>query len=264
MGHGEGNQKSEIGNRKRRVWKGDGSMTAAKEAAGRSRVAVVTGANRGIGLEVSRQLAGLNFRVVMTGRDRGQIDKAARSLTGERVMPVQLDVTDTASIERAHRQIEDQLGGVDVLVNNAAILLHESSDVLAVPLDDYRRTFETNVFGAIQVCRAFVPAMARRRYGRVVNVSSGAGQLSRMSTYAPAYSMSKAALNALTRILAETYRGEGVLVNSVDPGWVRTDMGGSSAPRSVEEGADTIVWLATLPDSGPSGGFFHDRRRTEW
>src|SRR5262245_6821253 len=196
--------------------KGDGLMTAGTRGAGRSRVALVTGANRGIGLEVSRQLARLDFRVVMTGRDRGQIEKAARSLASERVVPVPMDVTDPASIERAHRQIEDQVGSVDVLVNNAAILLHESSDVLAIPLDDYRRTFETNVFGAIQVCRAFVPAMAKRRYGRIVNVSSGAGQLSRMSTYAPAYSMSKAALNALTCILSETYRRKGVLVNSVD------------------------------------------------
>ena len=239
-------------------------MTAATRAAGRSRVALVTGANRGIGLKVSRQLAALDFRVVMTGRDRRQVEKAAGSLASERVVPVQMDVTDPDSIERAHRQIDDQVGGVDVLVNNAAILLHESSDVLAIPLDDYRRTFETNVFGAIQACRAFLPGMAKRRYGRVVNVSSGAGQLSSMSTYAPAYSLSKAALNALTRILAETYHRKGVLVNSVDPGWVRTDMGGSNAPRSVEEGADTIVWLATLPDSGPSGGFFHDRRRIEW
>jgi NAD(P)-dependent dehydrogenase (short-subunit alcohol dehydrogenase family) len=106
--------------------------------------------------------------------------------------------------------------------------------------------------------------MAARGWGRVVNVSSGAGQLAGMSTYAPAYSMSKAALNALTRILAATYRTAGVLVNAVDPGWVRTDMGGPSAPRSPEQGVDTIVWLATLPDDGPSGGFFKDRLRIEW
>ena len=112
--------------------------------------------------------------------------------------------------------------------------------------------------------RVFIPGMAARRFGRVVNVSSGAGQLAGMSTYAPAYSMSKAALNALTRILAATYRKTGVLVNAVDPGWVRTDMGGRSAPRSVEQGADTIVWLATLPDDGPSGGFFRDRRPIDW
>jgi NAD(P)-dependent dehydrogenase (short-subunit alcohol dehydrogenase family) len=106
--------------------------------------------------------------------------------------------------------------------------------------------------------------MAEAHYGRIVNVSSGAGQLATMSTYAPAYSMSKTALNGFTRILAQTYRDSGVLVNAVDPGWVRTDMGGPSAPRSPQEGADTIVWLATLPDDGPSGGFFHDRRPTEW
>lgn len=239
-------------------------MTAAKKPAGRARVALVTGANRGIGLEVSRQLARLDYRVVMTGRDRTQIENAARALADGRVVPVTMDVTDRAGIVRAHRQIAEQVGVVDVLVNNAAILLHESSDVLAIPTDDYRRTFDTNVFGVIQACQVLVPPMAKQGYGRVVNVSSGAGQLSHMSTYAPAYSMSKAALNAFTRILAETYRGDGVLVNCVDPGWVRTDMGGSSAPRSVEEGADTIVWLATLPDSGPTGGFFHDRKRIDW
>ena len=117
---------------------------------------------------------------------------------------------------------------------------------------------------ALATCRVFVPAMAARGYGRIVNVSSGAGQLSTMGTYAPAYSMSKAALNAFTRILAATYRDRGVLVNAADPGWVRTDMGGAAATRSVEEGADTIVWLATLPDRGPTGGFFHDRRPAGW
>ena len=136
--------------------------------------------------------------------------------------------------------------------------------MLETPAKGFRDTFETNVFGAIEVCRVFVPPMSERRYGRVVNVSSGVSQLSRMSTYAPAYSISKTALNAFTRVLAETCRGRGVLVNAVDPGWVRTDMGGPSAPRSVEQGADTIAWLATLPDDGPTGGFFRDRRQIDW
>jgi NAD(P)-dependent dehydrogenase (short-subunit alcohol dehydrogenase family) len=144
------------------------------------------------------------------------------------------------------------------------VLLFENEDALSIPPDAYRQTFDTNVFGVIDVCRVFVPAMARAGYGRIVNVSSGAGQLATMSAYAPAYSMSKAALNAFTRILAHTCRDRGVLVNAVDPGWVSTDMGGPAAPRSPEEGADTIVWLATLPDGGPTGGFFHDRRPIEW
>jgi NAD(P)-dependent dehydrogenase (short-subunit alcohol dehydrogenase family) len=230
-------------------------------------VALVTGANRGLGFETSRQLLAMGLTVVMAGRDRAALERARRQLPGDaraRAVAVPLDVTDAESIAAAHRSVSEHVGSVDVLVNNAAVLLFENEDALSIPPNGYRDTFETNVFGAIEVCRTFVPGMARRRYGRVVNVSSGAGQLAGMSTYAPAYSMSKAALNAFTRILASTYRDTGVLVNAVDPGWVRTDMGGRSAPRSPQEGADTIVWLATLPDGGPTGGFFRDRRAIEW
>jgi len=232
----------------------------------KARVAVVTGANRGIGLETCRQLLGRGLRVAMTGRDEGALERARVEIGDmtEHLMTARMDVTDPASIEAAHRSIVQRLGDVDVLVNNAAVLLYENSDVLSIPADGFRRTLDTNLFGVIEVCRVFVPSMLERRYGRIVNVSSGAGQLTRMSTYAPAYSMSKASLNAFTRILAETYRGEGVLANVVDPGWVRTDMGGPSAPRSVEKGAETIVWLATLPDDGPTAGFFRDRRPIEW
>jgi NAD(P)-dependent dehydrogenase (short-subunit alcohol dehydrogenase family) len=233
----------------------------------RPRVALVTGANRGLGLETTRQLLARGTTVVMTGRDDRSLRRARASLEEDvrtRATVVSMDVTDPESIAAAYRIVRDRLGGVDVLVNNAAILLSEHADVLSIESSAYRKTFETNLFGVIEVCRAFVPDMARRRWGRVVNVSSGAGQLAGMSTYAPAYSMSKTALNACTRILASTYRDRGILVNSVDPGWVRTDMGGPSAPRSLEEGADTIVWLATLPDDGPTGGFFHDRQAIDW
>jgi NAD(P)-dependent dehydrogenase (short-subunit alcohol dehydrogenase family) len=233
----------------------------------RQRVALVTGANRGLGLETSRQLLAKGLTVVMAGRDEAALERARHELSQEhqrRAVTVLMDVTDSRTIINAHSMVNDRVGPVDVLVNNAAVLLAESDDVLSISTDDYRRTFDTNVFGVIDVCRAFVPDMARRRYGRVVNVSSGAGQLARMSTYAPAYSMSKTALNAFTRILAATYQDKGVLANVVDPGWVRTDMGGPSAPRSLQEGADTIVWLATLPDDGPTGGFFHDRRAIQW
>jgi NAD(P)-dependent dehydrogenase (short-subunit alcohol dehydrogenase family) len=161
-------------------------------------------------------------------------------------------------------ELEREMGGVDVLVNNAGVLLDEDTPILDLPMETARETFETNLFGALATCQAFVPGMMRRRYGRVVNVSSGAGLLGPMQGYAPAYSMSKTALNALTRQMAFAARGRNVLVNAVDPGWVRTDMGGSGAPRSVEKGADTIVFLATLPDGSPTGGFFHDRKQIPW
>ena len=230
-------------------------------------MALVTGANRGLGLETSRQLLAQGMTVVMAGRDAAALERARKGLPQDaagRAIVMAIDVTDAASIDAAERLVTERAGPVDVLVNNAAVLLFESADVLSIPPDGYRDTFETNLFGVVEVCRRFVPAMARRRRGRVVNVSSGAGQLSTMSTYAPAYSMSKAALNAFTRQLASAYRDRGILVNAVDPGWVRTDMGGPSAPRSPPAGADTIVWLATLPDDGPTGGFFHDRRANDW
>jgi NAD(P)-dependent dehydrogenase (short-subunit alcohol dehydrogenase family) len=234
---------------------------------GAARVALVTGANRGLGFETARQLLANGLSVVMAGRDAEALQRAHRSLVEHdlrRAMTVQMDVTSVESITTAQRAVTEQVGSVDVLVNNAAVLLGDNDDVLSITAEEYRRTFETNLFGVIEVCRAFAPGMTRARDGRIVNVSSGAGQLATMSTYAPAYSMSKAAVNAFTRILANTYRADGVLVNAVDPGWVRTDMGGPSAPRSPQQGADTIVWLATLPDGGPTGGFFRDRRPIEW
>jgi NAD(P)-dependent dehydrogenase (short-subunit alcohol dehydrogenase family) len=232
----------------------------------RPHVALVTGANRGLGFETSRQLLAKGLTVVLAGRDDAALERARRTLAPfeQRAMTVRMDLTDVESIVAAHRRVGERVGSVDVLVNNAAVLLFENDDVLSIPSAAYRESFETNVFGVIEVCRVFAPDMARAGYGRIVNVSSGAGQLATMSAYAPAYSMSKTALNAFTRLLAQTYRGSGVLVNAVDPGWVRTDMGGPSAPRSPQEGADTIVWLATLPDDGPTGGFFRDRRAIEW
>ena len=231
-----------------------------------ARIALVTGANRGLGLEIARQLLAHGLRVVLTGRDEAATHRALDALgaAGKNALVARLDVTDPASIAAARRTAEERLGPVDVVVNNAAVLLHENDGLLSIPRDAFRATFDTNVFGAMEVCRVFVPPMAERGYGRVVNVSSGVGQFARMSTYAPAYSISKTALNAFTRVLAATYQSQGVLINAVDPGWVRTDMGGKSAPRSVEQGAETAVWLATLPDDGPTGGFFRDRRAIPW
>jgi NAD(P)-dependent dehydrogenase (short-subunit alcohol dehydrogenase family) len=215
---------------------------------------------------VCRQLLHRGLRVILTSRDQVKAERAIRALEngGADIAAETLDVTNAASIQALARALEKRGECVDVLVNNAAILVAESRGILQTPLTDLRATLETNVIGAVAVAQAFASSMIERRYGRIVNVSSEAGQLASMGTYAPAYSMSKTALNALTRQLAAATRGTGVLVNSACPGWVRTDMGGRAAPKSVEEGADTIVWLATLPASGPSGGFFSERREIEW
>lgn len=232
----------------------------------RKRVAIVSGGNRGIGLEVCAQLAAAGHHVVLGSRSAAAGDKAARLLKarGLEVEPHPLDVTDEESVGALDEHVERVLGGADVLVNSAGLLLDEDGDVLEVDVQHFRDCAETNVYGALRLAQAFMPGMISRGYGRVVNVSSGAGQISTMTDYAPPYSLSKAALNALTRLLAAAARGSDVLVNSVDPGWVRTDMGGRSAPRSVAQGADTIVWCATLPKGGPSGRFFHDRKEVSW
>ena len=231
----------------------------------KQRIAVVTGGNRGIGLEICRQLAQLGYQVVLTSRDEVQGLGAQQRLVAEgaEVGYHPLDVTDAESVHRLAEVLQQAYGRVDVLVNNAGVML-DDRDVLEADLDIVRATMETNVYGPWQLTQALVPLMQQHGYGRIVNLSSGMGQLSGMGSHRPAYRLSKTALNALTRILAAQLQGSNILVNSMSPGWVRTDMGGPSAPRSVEEGADTAVWLATLPDDGPTGGFFQDRKPIPW
>jgi NAD(P)-dependent dehydrogenase (short-subunit alcohol dehydrogenase family) len=227
------------------------------------RIAIVTGANHGIGLQVCEDLARIDHRVVLTGRDPAKAQAAALAIKGA-VTPHVLDVTSADSITALRNFVAGEFGRCDVLVNNAAIYIDGSASVLDVGMDVVRDTVETDVYGPLMLCQAFLPMMLAQGYGRVVNVSSQAGQFKSMDAGTPAYSMSKAALNALTVMFARAVRHKNVLINAVCPGWVRTDMGGPGADRSVEEGADSIVWLATLPDGGSTGGFFHDRKRIDW
>ena len=231
-----------------------------------TRVAVVTGANRGMGLEACQQLAQLGYHVVLTSRDQRRGEQATQSLVrqGLSVTYHALEVTDPVSVKQLQQTLETRFGGADVLINNAAVYPDEGRSILEVELELVHATLETNFFGPLALCQALVPGMIRRGYGRVVNVSSGGGQLATMGDFAPSYAVSKAALNALTRMVADAAREANVLVNSVDPGWVRTQMGGPGAPRSIKQGVETIVWLATLPDGGPTGGFFHDRKPIPW
>ncbi len=231
------------------------------------RLAVVTGGNKGIGYEICRQLACKGLRVVLTSRDAEKGGEARKRLEREKldVLHHPLDVTDQASVSAIARHIESEYGRVDVLVNNAGILIDSrSTSVLREKEESFRATLETNFYGALRMCQALVPLMQRNHYGRVVNLSSGLGQLDDMGDGTPAYRVSKTALNALTRMVASAVEGDNILVNSMCPGWVRTDMGGPGASRSVEQGAETAVWLAMLPHNGPTGGFFRDRKPIPW
>jgi NAD(P)-dependent dehydrogenase (short-subunit alcohol dehydrogenase family) len=229
-------------------------------------VALVTGANRGIGLEVVRQLARLGFTVILGSRDERKGEEAAADLTrdGLKVQARRLDVTDESSVEELRRWVEGRFGRLDVLVNNAAILYDTWQRAENADFRIVREAFETNTLGAWRVSKAFIPLLRAGAGGRVVNVSSESGSLASMGGGTPAYSVSKAALNALTRMLADELRRDGILVNSVCPGWVATEMGGPNAPRTPAEGAAGIVWAATLPDDGPTGGFFRDGEPLPW
>ena len=231
-----------------------------------ARVALVTGANRGIGLEVCRQLAERDFVVLLTARDAAKATSAAKKL-GQvaRVEPVALDATNASSIKKAAAEVANRHAYLDVLVNNAGINYDTWETVEKADIDGtVMETITTNLLGPWRICQAFLPLLRKSRAGRIVNVSSESGSLGNMGAGPPAYQVTKAALNALTRTLAGELRGSRILVNAVCPGWVATDMGGAGAPRSVREGAAGIVWAATLPDNGPTGGFFRDGKPLPW
>jgi len=237
------------------------------------KIAVVTGANRGIGFEVCRQLAKNGFQVILTSRDEQKGLATCLQLQDEglSVQFHQLDVNDPESINHIREFIEKEYGRCDVLVNNAGIFpdsVNASANnwpsVFNASVETVRMAMETNVYGPMLLCQALVPLMRKHNYGRIVNLSSGMGQLTHMGGHCPAYRISKTSINALTRIVSEETLEHNIHVNSMCPGWVKTDMGGSGATRELPEGADTAVWLAMLPDDGPRGKFFRDRKEFEW
>ena len=231
------------------------------------KIAIVTGGNRGLGREIARQLMKSDILVVIGCRSEPKCAMAVDDLRreGSNIAGFQLDVNDTKSVRRFVDHVEKAHGAPSILVNNAGVYPESTeSKVVDTTTSMWRETFETNLFGAVRMCREVVPLMKKLRYGRIVNMSSGLGQLHQMGEGSPAYRVSKAALNALTKTLAAEVAGSGILVNSMSPGWVRTDMGGEEAPRSVAEGAETAVWLCLLPSNGPTGEFFRDRKAIPW
>lgn len=236
-----------------------------------NQIAVVTGANRGLGLEAARQLAQRGYKVIMTARDPAKGLQAMEALKsqGMDVEFRQLDVLNKSDIDALAHYVKKTFSKLDVLINNAGILLDgdDSDEANATSIFKAKPaniilSFETNTLAPLMLAQALIPLMQGN--GRVVNISSGMGQLSDMNGGYPAYRLSKTALNAVTKILADELKNTKIKVNSVCPGWVRTDMGGPQANLTIEQGVETIVWLATLPENGPSGGFFRNKKSIAW
>ncbi len=236
-----------------------------------TRTALVTGGNRGIGLEVARQLARIGVMTAIGARDQAKGEAAAAELRAEGLEPivVQLDVTSSESVRSAVEQVLHLFGRLDILVNNAGILKGSTegaaaSSVTSVTIDEVQATLDANTVGPLRMMQAVLPCMAKEGYGRIVNVSSDLGQLAEMGGGFTAYRLSKTALNALTRTAAADMGQGNIKVNSMSPGWVKTEMGGPNASRTVEEAAETAIWLATLDEDGPTGGFFYDNKLIAW
>jgi len=238
------------------------------------RIALITGANRGIGLEITRQLGELGLKVLLGVRDPNAGRKVQEALQQEGIDAhlIGIDVTDPTTIQSAVGHINDRFGRLDVLVNNAGILIDGRTGILELGIGLLQNTFETNALGPLLLSQSCIPMMREQRYGRIVNVSSTLGSLSEImrpdspsgEVRSPAYRLSKTVLNGITVLLAKELRGTNILVNAVCPGWVRTDLGGPKAPLSPAQAAATPVWLATLPDDGPTGGFFRENQLIPW
>jgi NAD(P)-dependent dehydrogenase (short-subunit alcohol dehydrogenase family) len=227
------------------------------------KTALVTGGNKGIGYEIVRQLLAKGFQVFLTARNTVAGKKAAANLQGD-VQFLPMDVSDDEDIENAARTYGERSSVLDVLINNAAIYPDEGLDILTISRQQLVKTFQTNTFGALRVSQAFLPFLKKSSAARIINISSGYGEVDGLSRDVPSYCLSKLTLNGITIMLDQALRPEGVAVYVMCPGWVRTDMGGANASRSVEEGADTAVWLAIDAPADLSGKFFRDRKMIGW
>ncbi len=230
------------------------------------RIALITGSNRGIGFEAARQLARRGFHVVVASRDEEKGERAAQEIRshGDKATALALDVSSSESIQLALPQFESIADHLDVLINNAGVYPDEGFDILTLTRERLTQTFQTNTFGHLEVTQAFLPYLRNSGSARVVNVSSGYGRLEGLWAGEPSYSLSKLALNGLSIMLANALRQEQIAVNSMSPGWVRTAMGGPGASLSVEEGADTVVWLADEAPHELTGKFFRGRSEISW
>ena len=224
---------------------------------------LITGANKGIGFEVAKQLLERNFKVILTARnkDKGLLAVKNLKMNEEKVLFVQMDVGDEESIKKAAKEVQTKNLKIDVIVNNAGVLL-DTESINEVSSENILTTFRVNTLGPILVIQNLLPLLNKN--GRIINVSSGLGAFSEMSSYAPTYSISKTALNAVTKQFSFSLEEKSISVNSVSPGWVKTDMGGSNATRSVEKGAETIVWLAEEAPHNLTGKFFRDKKELDW
>ncbi len=232
------------------------------------RIALVTGGNRGMGLETCRQLLEHGFRVLLGSRDLDAGIDAANALGSEHVAAVRLDVTNAEDIAALAQHIDKIHGRLDVLINNAGILidadLGESASIRDTDADVLEMSLRTNAIGPIMLINALLPLLERVDDARIINISSGMGQLADMGGQYPGYRLSKTALNAATRIYAAELDPARFSINAVCPGWVRTDMGGEAAELSIEDGVDTAIWLATAPEARVTGGFYRRREAIDW
>ncbi|MDV3348893.1 SDR family NAD(P)-dependent oxidoreductase [Leptothoe sp. LEGE 181152] len=226
--------------------------------------ALVTGGNRGIGFAIAQGLLAKDYKVILTSRALNSAKQAAKTLNGP-VIPLKLDVSDDSSIKQAVQTLKSQgINHLDVLINNAGVYPDNSVDILTISRELLDSAMHTNTFGVVCMVQTFLPLLEAAENARIINVSSGMGALDGLTTTAPSYCLSKLALNGATIMLAQLLRSKNIVVNAMCPGWVRTDMGGSSAPRSPEQGADTAIWLATEASEKDSGKFWRDRNIIEF